>query len=85
MVVVSNAGPLIALSRLGQLALLPALYGRVLIPQLETASKGLLTIPEFELLIEEIKRRPEFWISEQLCDAALEQVRTGQRPITGEE
>ena len=176
MVVVSNAGPLIALSKLGRLALLPALYDRVLIPQAvydevviaglreghadaivvdhfvrlgrivvrpiqlsandrdwalridrgeaeaivlardieanwalidnaparraarsqgvsprgtigvlsEAASKGLLTIPEFELLIEEIKRRPEFWISEQLCDAALEQVRTGQCSITGE-
>lgn len=67
MVVVSNAGPLIALSKLGRLALLPALYDQVLIP------------------LEEIKRRPEFWISEQLCDAALEQVRTGQRSTSGEE
>ncbi|MBL7066230.1 MAG: DUF3368 domain-containing protein [Anaerolineae bacterium] len=174
MVVVSNASPLIALSKLGQLALLPALYDQVLIPQtvydevvvaglreghadaivvdhfvrlgritvhpiqlsgndwdwasqidlgeaevialardikadwviidnaharraarsqgvlhrgtigvlLEATSKGLLTIREFELLIEEIKRRPEFWISERLCDAALERVRTGQQRST---
>lgn len=33
MVVVSNASPLIALSKLGQLALLPALSDQVLIPQ----------------------------------------------------
>ena len=174
MVIVSNASPLIVLSKLGRLALLPALYDLILIPQavyeevvvaglrgghadaivvdhfvhlgrivvrpiqlsandrdwtsridrgeaevialardigadwalidnaharraarsqgvsprgtigvlLEAASKGLLTIPELKLLIEEIRRRPEFWISEQLCDAALEQVQTAQRPVT---
>jgi len=177
LVVVSNASPLIVLSKLGQLALLPALYDQVLIPEtvyqevvvaglregysdaivvdhfvrlgrivvrsvqlsaadqawassidqgevevialardiradwaiidnaharraarsqgisprgtigvlLEATSKGLLTIPEFELLIEEIRRRPEFWISEQLGEAALERARTGQRSATGEE
>lgn len=166
MVVVSNASPLIIMAKLGQLTLLPQLYGRVLIPQtvyeevvvvglrgghtdaiavdhlvrlgsivvqsvalsaadqewaskidrgeaevfalardtkaqwvlidnaharraarslkirprgtigvlLEAASRGQLTIPEFELLIEEIKRHPEFWISERLCDAALARV-----------
>lgn len=170
MVVVSNASPLIALSKLGQLALLPALYDQVLIPQtvydevvvaalreghadaivvdhfvrlgritvhsiqlsdndwdwasqidlgeaevialardigadwaiidnaharraarsqgvlprgtigvlLEATSKGLLTSHECELLIEEIRRRPEFWISERLCDVALERMRTGR-------
>jgi predicted nucleic acid-binding protein len=41
---------------------------------LEAAANKHLTLPEFELLIQEIKSRPEFWISEQLCDAALEKV-----------
>jgi predicted nucleic acid-binding protein len=41
---------------------------------LEAASRGQLTIPEFELLVEEIKHHPEFWISERLCDAALARV-----------
>jgi len=41
---------------------------------LEAAAKGHLALPEFELLIQEIKNHPEFWISEQLCDAALEKV-----------
>jgi predicted nucleic acid-binding protein len=40
---------------------------------LEAASKKQISILEFELLINEIKRRPEFWISPQLCDAALVQ------------
>ena len=166
MVVVSDASPLIILSKLGQLALLPSLYDRVLIPLsvyqeavvsglqyghtdaiavdhlvrlghiivqpvelsdedqewmssidageaevialtrssgadlalidnaharraarslgvpirgtigvlLEAASREQLILPEFRLLIQEIRSRPEFWISEQLCDAALEKV-----------
>ena len=41
---------------------------------LEATAKKHLTLPEFKLLIQEIKGRPEFWISEQLCDAALEKV-----------
>lgn len=177
MVVVSDASPLITLSKLGRLALLPTLYHQVLIPQavydevvvaglreghadaisvdhfvrlerivvhpvqlsaddldwasridqgeaevialardvgavwaivdnaharraarsqgvsprgtigvlLEAVSKDLLTIPEFELLVEEIKRRPEFWISESLCDVALERVRTGLRTAHSED
>lgn len=168
MVVVSNASPLITLSKLGQLNLLPKLYDRVLIPSavyeevvveglhaghvdaiavdhlvragsilvqsteiltaddqwasnidrgeaevitlaretgadwaiidnaharraarsigvsprgtvgvlLEAVSRDQITLLEFELLVEEIKRRPEFWISERLCDAALEQARS---------
>ena len=168
MVVVSNASPLIVLSKLGQLALLPQLYDQVLIPQavyeevvvvglreghadaiavdhsvrlgrivvqsvdlsaddqdwasridraeadvivlardieaqwalidnaharraarslgvpirgtvgvlLEATSRGQLTMREFELLIEEIRRHPEFWISEHLCDEALGRVQT---------
>ena len=42
---------------------------------LEAVSRGQLTLLEFELLIDEIKRRPEFWIGERLCDAALARVR----------
>lgn len=171
MVVVSNASPLITLSKLGQLNLLPALYDRVVIPSavyeevvvaglraghvdaiavdhlvragsivvqsielsteddewsasidygeaevialaremradwaiidnaharraarvvgvrprgtvgvlLEAVSREKLTALDLELLIEEIKRRPEFWISEQLCDAALERIRGERR------
>jgi predicted nucleic acid-binding protein len=45
---------------------------------LEAASRDILSIPELELLLEEIKQRPDFWISERLCDAALEQARSGQ-------
>lgn len=167
MVVVSNASPLITLSKLGQLNLLPKLYGRVLIPSavyeevvvaglraghvdaiavdhlvragsivvqpielsaaddkwsskidygeaevialaretradwaiidnaharraaravgvrprgtvgvfLEAVSRRQITVFEFELLMDEIKRRPEFWIGERLCDAALEKAR----------
>jgi len=41
---------------------------------LEATSRKLITIPEFQLLISEIKRRPEFWISEKLCDAALQRI-----------
>jgi hypothetical protein len=52
---------------------------------LEAASKGQLTIPEFELLVKEIRNRPEFWISKQLCDAALERVKTSQCSGTGDQ
>jgi len=37
--------------------------------------KGYLIIEELELLIEEIKNRPELWISEEICDYALWQVK----------
>jgi predicted nucleic acid-binding protein len=43
---------------------------------LEAVAKKHLTLSEFELLIQELKSRPAFWISEQLCDAALEKART---------
>lgn len=176
MAVVSNASPLITLSKLGQLNLLPELYDRVLIPQavyeevvvaglraghvdaiavdhfvragrivvqpvevsveddewsskiddgeaevivlareisadwaiidnaharraartigvrprgtvgvlLEALSRGRIRFLEFELLIDEIKRRPEFWISERLCDAALDKARGEHRLGTNE-
>jgi predicted nucleic acid-binding protein len=51
---------------------------------LEAVSKGQLTILEFELLIDEIKRRPEFWIGERLCDAALARIRR-DRHANGDE
>jgi predicted nucleic acid-binding protein len=42
---------------------------------LEAVAKRQLTLPEFRLLIQEIKNRPEFWIGDRLCDAALDKVR----------
>jgi uncharacterized protein len=36
---------------------------------------GHISLPEFELLIENIKIRPEFWISPRLCDEVLAQAR----------
>ena len=174
MSVVSNAGPLIALGKLGQLSLLLTLYGEILIPRevyhevvinglrlgaddapavdflvrqgyirvvevilpptlpswaqsldageievivlgqqqatdwvlvdneharkaarqvglplkgtvgllLEAWRQGHLSLQAFELLIQEVKTRPDLWISTQLCDCALEQVRheATQRP-----
>jgi uncharacterized protein len=165
--VVSNAGPLIALGKLGQLSLLLTLYGEILIPRevyhevvinglrlgaddapaadflvqqghirvvevvlpltlpawaqsldageievivlgqeqaadwvlvdneharkaarqvglplkgtvgllLEAWRRGHLSLQAFELLIQEVKTRPDLWISGQLCDRALEQAR----------
>lgn len=37
--------------------------------------QGHLSLQAFELLIQEIKMRPDLWISEQLCDRALGQAR----------
>jgi predicted nucleic acid-binding protein len=34
-----------------------------------------ITFSDFELLMREIKRQPMLWISDRLCDAALEQAR----------
>ena len=42
---------------------------------LEAWRRGYLVLPTFELLIQEIKNRPDIWISEQLCDHALRQAR----------
>jgi len=41
----------------------------------EAYRKGYLILEELELLIEEIKNRPELWISEEICDYALGQVK----------
>lgn len=167
MIVVSNAGPLIALSKLGQLGLLLKLYSEIIIPRevykevvmsgtrlgvpdafsvksivesghilvkdvilseqdrqimryldigevevialsreknsdwvlidnkharkaarlqglpikgtigilVEGFRKGFLYLEEFRFLIEEIKERPELWISDSLCDYALQHVK----------
>jgi len=49
---------------------------------LEALGQGHLSLPEFELLIWNIKAQPDLWISERLCDRALAQARpeAGQRP-----
>jgi predicted nucleic acid-binding protein len=41
--------------------------------------EGYLSLPEFEVLIEQIKIRPEFWISQRLCDEVLAQARKEAR------
>jgi len=41
----------------------------------EALRQSLLTIQEFEVLIAEIKARPDIWISEHLCNQVLQQVR----------
>src|SRR5215510_10287219 len=40
---------------------------------LEAWRQGHLSLQAFELLIQEIKHRPDLWISAQLCDRALAQ------------
>jgi predicted nucleic acid-binding protein len=49
---------------------------------LEAWRQSYLSLQAFELLMQEMKTRPDFWISEQRCDRALEQVRqeATQRP-----
>jgi predicted nucleic acid-binding protein len=49
---------------------------------LEAWHRGHLSLQAFELLIQEVKTRPDLWISTQLCDRALEQARqeATQRP-----
>lgn len=42
---------------------------------LEAWRQGHLSIQAFELLMQEIKSRPDLWISTQLCDRALRQAR----------
>lgn len=37
--------------------------------------RGHLSLPEFELLIHNIKARPDLWINERLCDEALTEAR----------
>ena len=46
---------------------------------LEAFRFGSLSLQEFELLMEDIKARPELWISERLCDQALAQARQEAR------
>jgi predicted nucleic acid-binding protein len=49
---------------------------------LEAWRQGHFSLQAFELLIQEVKTRPDLWISAQLCDRALEQARqeATQRP-----
>ena len=42
--------------------------------------KGFLSKDEVQLIIEEIKARPDLWISDRLCDYALQMIR-GQKVI----
>ena len=43
---------------------------------LDAFRRGYLSLPEFELLIQNIKAQPSLWIAESLCDRALAQART---------
>ena len=47
---------------------------------LEAWRQGHLSLQAFELLIQEIKHRPDLWISTQLCDRALAQARQEASP-----
>jgi predicted nucleic acid-binding protein len=49
---------------------------------LEAWRQGHLSLQAFELLLQEVKTRPDLWISAQLCDRALAQARheATQRP-----
>jgi hypothetical protein len=58
MVVVCNAGPLIALGLLSQ-----AYYS------------GILSLPQVELLIQDIAARPDIWIGTRLCEQVLQALR----------
>jgi len=42
---------------------------------LDAFRRGHLSLPEFELLIQNIKAQPSLWIAESLCDRALAQAR----------
>lgn len=42
---------------------------------LQAFRSALIPLADFEFLMREIKRQPALWISDQLCDAALEQAR----------
>jgi predicted nucleic acid-binding protein len=42
---------------------------------LEAFRQDYLSLPEFELIISNIKAQPTFWISERLCNQALAQAR----------
>ena len=42
---------------------------------LEAFRRDYLSFQDLELLLQTIKNRPEFWISESLCDQALAQAR----------
>lgn len=41
----------------------------------EGYKKSFLNLEEFQFLVEEIKARPELWISDRLCDYALQQAK----------
>jgi len=43
---------------------------------------GHLSLQEFALLVQTIKSRPDFWISEHLCDQALTQARKEAKQVS---
>jgi predicted nucleic acid-binding protein len=87
LIVLSNAGPLIALSKLNRLSVLSELYGIVHVPHTvqgevvtaqgrpDACRTEILPFSEVELLILEIAARPDIWIGEKLCNAVLDELR----------
>lgn len=56
--IVSDAGPLIALSRIGRLSLLPVLFGKVVVPNVVLEELRLGDVrPAVELLIEAVEQK----------------------------
>jgi len=75
--VVSNTSPILNLARIGQLDLLRAVYGEVVIPDLGTLAeaKRLGLVTAVRPLLDALIHQAGFWVKPSLRDHVLSQVR----------
>ena len=75
MKVVCNSGPLMALSKIGQIHLLYPVYGVVLTP-VDAVRQNILSLSDIDVIFDALLKREDIWIAESLIRRVWKELKT---------